>query len=164
MPIISDRETCRKKTSIFVGTILVESPMSGTPKACPVVFRKTGQQLEVLAFRHPTEGYQLVKGTIEIGETVRHAAERELLEESGIVGIASGYLGTVQMEDPDQEWHFVVCRVGPTVETWTHRTLDGGGLDFEFFWHPLTREPDENWHPLFKRALAFIGQRAAKRI
>jgi hypothetical protein len=43
---------------------------------------------------------------------------------------------------------------------WTHRTTDGGGLDFEFFWHPLISELDENWHPVFKRALEFIGEHA----
>jgi len=35
---------------------------------------------------------------------------------------------------------------------------DGGGLDFEFFWHPINQEPNETWHPLFKQALAFIRQ------
>ena len=33
-------------------------------KACPVVLRHT-TELEVLAFRHPLAGLQLVKGTVE---------------------------------------------------------------------------------------------------
>jgi 8-oxo-dGTP pyrophosphatase MutT (NUDIX family) len=140
------------------------SRMSKRQKACPIVTRVADKRIDILAFRHPMEGYQLVKGTIEIGETIEHAAERELLEESGLVGIASGYLGMVEMDEPLQEWHFVVCRVGPTGDAWTHRTSDGGGLDFDFFWHPLLDEPDENWHRLFKRALAFVAQNARQLI
>jgi 8-oxo-dGTP pyrophosphatase MutT (NUDIX family) len=111
-----------------------------------------------LAFRHPIAGSQLVKGTIEAAETIQHAAERELFEESGIVGVAIGYLGGVQTTEPKQEWHFVICDTGQLAETWTHRTSDGGGLDFEFFWHPMSEAPNETWHPIFKEALAFIAQ------
>jgi ADP-ribose pyrophosphatase YjhB (NUDIX family) len=62
--------------------------MSGPRKACPVVFRKKAGLMEILAFRHPIAGYQLVKGTININEGIEQAAERELLEESVLVGIA----------------------------------------------------------------------------
>jgi 8-oxo-dGTP pyrophosphatase MutT (NUDIX family) len=132
--------------------------MTGPRKACPVVLRRIPGQTEILAFRHPLAGYQLVKGTIEAAETVERSAERELLEESGVVGTASNYLGALQMSEPEQEWHFVVCDAGRPPETWTHRTSDGGGLDFEFFWHPLDQAPNESWHPVFRRALAFISQ------
>jgi ADP-ribose pyrophosphatase YjhB (NUDIX family) len=81
----------------------------------------------------------LVKGTIEISETIQYAAERELLEESGVVGTAIDYLGAAQMSEPEQEWHFVLCQTGPLPDAWTHRTADEGGLDFEFFWHPSGR-------------------------
>ena len=118
--------------------------MSGPQKACPVVCRGIPGSKEVLAFRHPTAGYQLVKGTIEPSETIQQAAERELFEESGVVGVAIDYLGAVQMSEPEQEWHFVLCRVGSLLEAWTHRTSDGGGLNFEFFWHPLNEEADES--------------------
>ena len=127
-------------------------------KVCPVVIRRIQGRIEILAFRHPIAGYQLVKGTIEAAETMQAAAERELLEESGVVGTAVGYLGLAQMTDPEQEWHFVACEVGPLPDSWTHRTSDGGGLDFEFFWHPMTEELGEGWHPIFKQALGFIGQ------
>jgi len=86
--------------------------MSNPRKACPVVARSTNGCLEVLAFRHPIAGYQLVKGTIERDETVQRAAERELLEESGIAVTAGDVLGAVQMQEPAQEWHFMLCRPG----------------------------------------------------
>jgi ADP-ribose pyrophosphatase YjhB (NUDIX family) len=132
-------------------------------KACPVVVRTTAGGVEILAFHHPTAGCQLVKGTVEAEESIHRAAERELLEESGIVGRATDDLGVVLMTEPAQEWHLVLCHVdcpaGQLPETWMHRTSDGGGLDFAFFWHPLDQEPDESWHPIFRRALAFIGER-----
>jgi 8-oxo-dGTP pyrophosphatase MutT (NUDIX family) len=132
--------------------------MPGLRKACPVVLRETSAgRIEILAFRHPVAGTQLVKGTIEIAESVQRAAERELLEESGLVGTAIANLGTLQMSEPEEhEWHFVMCKVEQPAESWTHWTSDGGGLDFAFFWHPLDQEPDETWHPIFKRALNFI--------
>ena len=77
--------------------------MSGPRKACPVVLLRTPGRIEILAFRHPIAGCQLVKGTIEAGETIQTAAERELLEESGIIGTATDYLGCVQMSEPEQE-------------------------------------------------------------
>ena len=52
-------------------------------KVCPLVFRDRALTL-LLAFRHPLEGIQLVKGTIESGEQPPEAAPRELEEESGI--------------------------------------------------------------------------------
>jgi ADP-ribose pyrophosphatase YjhB (NUDIX family) len=162
--------------------------MSGTTdvarKACPVIIRRTAGQVEILAFRHPAAGCQLVKGTIEADEPVHRAAERELLEESGLFGRAICDLGVVRMSEPAQDWHFVLCEIpgripsqlpgepppgsglplhqaGPLPETlpesWTYHTTDGGGLDFAFFWHPLHHAPDDNWHPVFRRALAFIG-------
>lgn len=116
-------------------------------------------RVDILAFRHPLAGTQLVKGTIEVGESVQQAAIRELREESGLIATAIADLGSVQMFEPEQEWHFVLCEVDQSAESWTHRTSDGGGLDFDFFWHPLDQEPDETWHPIFKRAADFICRR-----
>jgi ADP-ribose pyrophosphatase YjhB (NUDIX family) len=139
--------------------------MSPPRKACPVIVRRTADGIEILAFRHPLAGCQLVKGTIEADEPVHCAAERELLEESGIAGRAVADLGVLQMSDPAQIWHFVLCEAAGAgtlpetlPESWTHHTSDGGGLDFAFFWHPLHQEPDDNWHPVFRQALAFIDR------
>ncbi|WP_272972120.1 NUDIX domain-containing protein [Comamonas terrigena] len=62
----------------------MQSVISSPPgKACPVVIRGLGT-IEILAFEHPLAGLQLVKGTIEPGETSAAAALRELREESGL--------------------------------------------------------------------------------
>lgn len=52
-------------------------------KACPVVLRSR-ETLEILAFEHPLAGLQLVKGSVEPGESTDMAAVRELMEEAGI--------------------------------------------------------------------------------
>jgi len=54
-------------------------------KACPVVWHPCARGLGGLAFEHPLAGLQLVKSSIEPGETPQAAALRELEEESGIV-------------------------------------------------------------------------------
>jgi hypothetical protein len=43
-------------------------------KACPVVLRRNQDRFEILAFRHPIAGCQLVKGSIEPEEDVGQAA------------------------------------------------------------------------------------------
>lgn len=49
-------------------------------KVCPVILRKNNNILEILLFKHPTAGIQLVKGTIEKSEPVFQAAIRELYD------------------------------------------------------------------------------------
>jgi len=128
-------------------------------KVCPVVLRKSSQGLEILCFTHPAAGNQLVKGTLEPPESPEAGALRELAEESGIESAAvvrslgywaSGYEGQV--------WAFFECQ--PQTEppdAWVHMAPDDGGHAFEFFWHPVSRAPDETlWHPLFRGALAFL--------
>lgn len=137
--------------------------LTRSAKACPVVLREAADRLEILAFRHPSAGKQLVKGTIEFGESAEAAALRELQEESGIAGaITLGSLGKSDQIDPDQSWHFIVCETPDLPAGWVHVTKDDGGLDFSFFWHPLDSPPDDVWHPNFVRALAFIRDRLAR--
>ena len=123
-------------------------------KAVPVVLRQRGA-VEVLAFHHPLAGDQLVKGTIEPGETPEDGALREVAEESGISsGRASGMFGSDTIGGT--VWHFVRVAVADLPEAWSFRTEDDGGHDFAFFWHPLSDTAGEDWHPDFRRALAFI--------
>lgn len=114
-------------------------------------------QRQVLAFVHPLAGRQFVKGSIEPPETPAEAATRELAEESGIrVSGMPALLGTAAIGPEGQMWHFFDCAAPVLPDRWQHRTEDGGGLLFDFFWHPLTESPDSNWHPVFHEAHAVI--------
>jgi 8-oxo-dGTP pyrophosphatase MutT (NUDIX family) len=66
--------------------------MGSPSKACAIVIRAPAA-IEVLAFEHPLAGLQLVKGTIEAGETPQQAAVRELREEAGFGARAVEDLG-----------------------------------------------------------------------
>jgi 8-oxo-dGTP pyrophosphatase MutT (NUDIX family) len=134
--------------------------MSTVDKVCPVVFRDPSMR-QILAFEHPREGVQLVKGGIEPGETVRAAALRELEEESGLAetGILED-LGTLDSGDDGHVWSLQLCAFPRNLpETWTHHCPDDGGEDYRFFWHDLHQSPAANWKPQFQRALAAIRER-----
>lgn len=127
-------------------------------KACPVVLRNRDGAAELLAFRHPLAGIQLVKGSIERLESPAEAALRELQEESGI---ASGHvlrgLGVWTSGFQDQVWSFHEVWVSQALpESWSHLAADDGGQVFSFFWHPMSAEPSDEWHGLFVGALSFI--------
>jgi 8-oxo-dGTP pyrophosphatase MutT (NUDIX family) len=127
-------------------------------KVCPVVIRGGGADRQILVFRHPLAGVQLVKGTIELDEKPGPAALRELREESGIeTAQVSGSLGIWDSGHDGQIWEFVGVRVPRLLpDRWTHRAPDDGGHEFEFFWHDLAQSPSAEWHPLFVAALEFI--------
>lgn len=131
-------------------------------KACPVLVRDSGE-LEVLAFRHPLAGLQLVKGTIEPGEEPGSAALRELREEAGIENATiAADLGIWTSGYADHVWSFHLCQVAERIpDRWSHHTADDGGHDFEFFWHSLSRKPSSEWHAMFVGALAFLHQKLA---
>lgn len=136
--------------------------MPAAAKACPIVLREICGRTEILVFRHPLAGVQLVKGTIEDGERPEQAALRELAEESGIYdAIAARSLGTADLNAHGQVWWLVLCEARALTETWTHRTTDDGGRTFSFFWHPLDEAPGDDWHPMFAAALRIIRDRIA---
>lgn len=133
-------------------------PQPYTDKVCPVLLRQRGQAQQILAFRHPLAGYQLIKGTLEPDEQPDKGVLRELAEESGIerARVVTA-IGELDIHLAAQHWHIFLCRPdAPLPEEWSFFTTDGGGLIFDFFWHPLEVGPDENWHPVFQTALAFI--------
>jgi 8-oxo-dGTP pyrophosphatase MutT (NUDIX family) len=124
------------------------------------VFRDASLR-HILAFEHPEAGVQLVKGGIEPGESVREAALRELQEEAGIAntGIAQD-LGTWNPGHGDHVWSLQLCTFTPTLpESWVHHCADDGGHDLKFFWHDVSRDPDESWGPHYRSALQTIRER-----
>ena len=124
-------------------------------KVCPVVIRASNGNVEVLAFRHPSAGKQLVKGTIEEGESPAQAAIRELAEESGIATV-TGMVGLGEALIGSTLWHFFSVTTECLPDRWEHRTQDDFGHVFSFFWHPLAEDLNEEWHPQFRDALEVI--------
>lgn len=122
-------------------------------KAVPVLLRH--QCTEVLAFHHPLAGVQLVKGTIERGETDEAAAKRELFEESGVSCASLAYLATSDSLVHGQEWVFYKGEGKGLPERWTHHCADDGGHKFRFFWHPLAAELKGS-HPVFEKVLQHL--------
>lgn len=136
--------------------------MTEPEKACPVVIRSRGGRVEILAFRHPLAGTQIVKGTIGPGEAPVAAAWRELREESGLApDVPMVGLGTCAIGPERRVWHFFLCRPPGLAETWTHFVDDDGGHRFAFFWHRMDVSPDQTWHPAFHEALAYLAPRLA---
>lgn len=129
-------------------------------KACPVVFRIREERMEVLAFTHPSAGKQFVKGSIQTGERPRVAAERELREESGLrLQSPMMFLGKHEIGEDLTPWHFFACQPADLPDVWQHATEDDHGHTFSFFWHPVDRPLDGNWHPVFHEAFAFFAPR-----
>lgn len=124
-------------------------------KACPVVMR-AGR--DILAFRHPLAGLQLVKGGIAPSEPPAKAAERELHEESGLTLSAIRDLGQSTQIVVGDRWHFWLMEARPLPDHWSHDTLDDGGHRFAFFWQPVDTQPSADFAAPFHRALAHIAQ------
>jgi hypothetical protein len=116
---------------------------------------------QILAFEHPTEGLQLVNGTIEPGEDPRAAALRGL-EESGVEGIAIARdLGTWSSGHHGHVWSFQLCTYQPRLpETWMQHCAHEGGQHLRFFWHDMHGDAGERWAHQYRRALAAIRERA----
>ena len=127
-------------------------------KICPLVLRRGRNSVEVLLFKHPLAGVQLVKGTLEESDhSIEAAGLRELAEESGIKAVYnSHYLGQWESGFQQQLWHFVRCECDPLPDRWTFHTLDDGGHDFEFFWHDLSQPISFDCHQVFANALEHI--------
>lgn len=127
-------------------------------KVCPVVVRQKAGKRELLMFKHPLAGIQIVKGTVEPDDTsYEQAAIRELSEESGLSHVlGTQYLGRWESGYREHIWHFVYCEVNPQPERWTFHTLDDGGHDFQFFWQDLEGKVLADCHPVFLRAMEKI--------
>lgn len=126
-------------------------------KACAVVLRGAPGATQILAFRHPLAGLQLVKGTINPNEDAAQAAVRELQEEAGLVTQSGAFLGVWASGYKNQVWSFHICHpITPPPEAWEHHCADDGGHLFSFFWHTLSEPPSNDWHPIFVGALEFV--------
>ncbi len=156
--VLSDE--CRKLVKdFFRGKRNATDSHAQPTKACPVVLRTVDGLLQILAFHHPLTGTQLVKGTVEPGESAEEASLRELFEEAAIQAKrVVKDLGLWNSGVEGQVWSFQLCETHNLPDSWTHFANDGGGMEFSFFWHPLDAEPDETWDELFKNALYHIRE------
>ena len=126
-------------------------------KACPVVLRLKNNQLELLAFKHPTEGNQLVKGNIKKGEHLDNACIRELKEESGIDAQVVRQLGIWEPDFKNQVWGICLMHYEDILpDTWNFETHDDGGHIFSFFWQPLNSPLNDNWNQVYTDAFHYI--------
>ena len=113
-------------------------------KACTYITRN---ESELLVFEGPGhDGLQIPKGTIEPGETVREAAYREAVEESGLATFESlQHLATdvwTRRESPPKRYvrSFFHAPVHEPRDAWTHTVTGEGeerGTAFEFSWVEL---------------------------
>ncbi len=125
-----------------------------------MVTRQRLGRRQILAFTHPLAGCQIVKGSIEPGESPADAALRELREESGIALPGPPQpLCTLPVAAHGPPWHFFHCPLTGLPDQWTHRAPDDGGHLFRFFWHPLERPLGPDWHATFHRAVEIIRTR-----
>ncbi|WP_245622299.1 NUDIX domain-containing protein [Devosia epidermidihirudinis] len=129
-----------------------------TEKVCPVILRGPLDDREILVFRHPLAGIQLVKGKLERPEAVEAGALRELAEESGIKdAVVTACFAPSSSIVPNQLWHFVAISASDLPDRWVHDAADDGGHRFEFFWWKLSEAATELWHHSFVRALGHIS-------
>ncbi|UPL04515.1 DNA mismatch repair protein MutT [Pseudomonas sp. IsoF] len=152
-------DTCERMSAYDAAPLFIDTEINMLPdKACAVVLSPSSPPC-ILLFRHPLAGVQLVKGSIENGETPREAALRELHEESGIHNATIGDdLGCWDSGHLGQTWSFHLCRAeGVLPERWLHQTLDDHGHTFEFFWAALDHLPYAECHPVFQRALGYLS-------
>ena len=91
-------------------------------KVVPVILRKWNERLQILVFRHPLAGIQIVKGTVEQGESLENAALRELFEESGIDNTSiEKFIGVYSPQQAGRDWCVFLCQDNETLaDNWVH--------------------------------------------
>jgi 8-oxo-dGTP pyrophosphatase MutT (NUDIX family) len=122
------------------------SPARATyvPKVCAYLTRRGGSQL--LVFQGPGyDGLQVPKGTVEAGESLFAALEREVAEESGLsVDDADRVASDVwtRRVGPLKKYvrHFYHADIDEPRDRWSHVVTGSGqerGETFDYFWVDL---------------------------
>ena len=114
-------------------------------------------------FRYPLAGIQPVKGTFEPAENPANAAQRELLEESGLVARAAFFIGKTTQITPHQTWHVYRLSLTCKQKQWTLLAKDDGGIELQFFWHAL-QPPPPDCGALYARVLNYARPQLLKQL
>lgn len=146
-------------------------------KACISLWRPAARGLEILAFRHPLAGSQLVKGTHEVAETIQQTALRELNEEAGLsLDQLQPSLGSIHLLLPTnaqqieslelQTWHlFLEPAPADLADQWSHLASGSPqeeGLNFDFFWQDLgSAAENKDFAPIFQGVMQRFQQHLA---
>ena len=124
-------------------------------KACPCIFRSKNGKSEMLVFKHPHAGHQMIKGSVELHESIEHAVLRELEEESGIAnGKVIRHLSSIDFirkrefqgheRSELNKWHLYEVHVDELLpDSWEHKAYGSkaeNGLIFGLFWQQLNVE------------------------
>lgn len=125
-------------------------------KACAIVTRDIDERVQVLLFRHPTAGVQIVKGGRIGCETPIQTAKRELYEESGLEASSGAFLFQQDQPEIGQTWAIIKCNVIETRDKWIWQTHDDFGHAFRFFWHDLSTGAPEEMDEIFSRVYAAL--------
>ncbi len=130
-------------------------------KVVPVIIRSFDNRQELLLFKHPKAGVQLVKGTVEEDETNEEATMRELFEESGINDAAILYkIGQKDYPSINQSWHFYLVKSSQSLPNkWEHFADEEEGLNFSFFWQDIDIKILTPWPEIFDDARNYIKER-----
>ena len=128
---------------------------------------------QLLVFDHPVAGTQIVKGTVEDGETLQEALVRELLEEPGLLCDGGSHVGTWDRtvgggpnEDGALElarWHvFEVRAPVDAPDAWAHQASgseEEARHVFRFRWVDIDASLPEALHPLFHETATIVQRR-----
>lgn len=141
------------------------------PKVCACVWRGSLEAPELLVFRHPEAGCQIVKGSLEGDEDPAGAALRELEEEAGLQlnepALALGSLHRLHPGRPfetgpleHQHWQlFLMPAPAHLPDSWEHSatgSVEEEGLIFSCYWQALGTESEAalaDFAPVFRQVL-----------
>ena len=142
----------RRETKILRDTLLRRRRKGLIHKALAYVVRYSKSEKQLLVFEHPkTKNIEVVRGTVDQGESSLQTAERELFEEAGLslkaqrrLGFESIFVRSGPFRQGPLEHQLYDCFLfdgsGVEKDEWIHQVSGGGGdegMKFRFFWIPL---------------------------
>lgn len=105
--------------------------------ACPVALHPDGTTQRVAVYQTTQGSKHLVKTTTASSNEATRAAAQTLYSMSALETRAALPIGTSADINPDDVWHFALCRIVPPIrEQWKHICPDTSAL-LQFSWMPL---------------------------